>query len=124
MALRSVVSPADLGVNIHYRDSSVTHPRVRAAQDWLTIELKERMSQHGIYKLPKPARVELYFHFPTRGYDLDGPVKRTIDAIETAAKAQDIDWNDNWVTELFVRKRYGHLPDKPMSIIIMEVDDE
>jgi Holliday junction resolvase RusA-like endonuclease len=54
--------------------------------------------------------VTLIFTFVTGRFDIDGPIKRTLDAIEKAIKAKGYDWNDLRVVKLNVRKMVGESP--------------
>lgn len=57
---------------------------------------------------PYETRVKLVFWFPTRASDIDGPIKRALDAVEQGIKDAGCDWNDNRITSLVVYKEIGH----------------
>jgi hypothetical protein len=101
------VDPGDLGVNLRFKGSQVIHPKARAAQAKLVKEIQKHIQgrEQG-YDVPEGAcYLSLVFYFSSRRFDVDGPVKRTMDALEKALKGLTYEWNDRRVGVLRVEKQ-------------------
>lgn len=102
--LNSDVDPRDLAVNVRFRGKAVTHPRARAAQEQLVAEIKQAIQAEEAYDPCEDCGVVAKFMLPNRRSDHDGPLKRTLDAIEQAHKALGYTWNDNRVSKTIVER--------------------
>lgn len=92
------VKPEDLSRNIQYRNSGVLPPRPRKAMARVS-ELVERAAREQEYIPGRKVAIFLSFPFGSKRSDVDGPIKRTIDAIEKGLRAAgpDESWNDRSV---------------------------
>ncbi len=50
------------------------------------------------------------FSFSSKRFDVDGPVKRTMDAVEKALKEMGFDWNDRRVVAVRADKDVSNPP--------------
>lgn len=118
------LDPRDLAINLRFKGKTVVHPRNKAAQgkirdavsDWIEKDW-EKWGEDMRWQPPKPAKMLLQFTFPTAANDVDGPVKRTMDAVERGIKQMGLTWNDNQVVDLRVLKYKG---EPRMSILLMD----
>ena len=120
--IQTQIDPRNLQANKRYKHSHVLPTQVRQAMKRL-----ERMAQDQLSEsswLPTPTTryaVRLSVTFPTANSDIDGPVKRTIDAVfRGMRKAVDmVEVNDLRVVDLHVTKSTG---EPGLHIIIFEVN--
>jgi Holliday junction resolvase RusA-like endonuclease len=98
------VDPRDLAINRRFKGKPVIHPRVREAMDEVVIHTKQAIQGEVDYIPCKDCGVRIIFGFPSRRSDIDGPLKRFLDAIQEAHKALDLDWNDNRISKLVVER--------------------
>ena len=96
------VDPRDLAINLRFKGKPVIHPRVRAAMDEVVVHTKQAIQDEVDYTPCKDCVVRIIFRFPSRRSDIDGPLKRFLDAIQEAHKALGLDWNDNRISKLVV----------------------
>jgi Holliday junction resolvase RusA-like endonuclease len=99
------VDPGELSVNLKFRGSPVLHPRVRKAKDDLILQIKntiQLMSEE--YQPCSACKVYIRYSFTNSRFDVDGPLKRTIDAIQEALNAVGYEWNDKRIEDLRVIK--------------------
>jgi Holliday junction resolvase RusA-like endonuclease len=108
LSIQSATNPGDLGVNLRFKEKQVIHPRARAAQDALITEIKASIPDS--YKPCSNCAVEVAFTFTSNRFDIDGPIKRTLDAIQKALKAKGYIWSDARVTKMVVSK---YVDDEP-----------
>lgn len=99
------VKPEDLSRNIQYRNSGVLPPRPRAAMKRVA-ELVERAVSRSNYHPGREVVVSLEFPFTSSRSDVDGPIKRTIDAVQQGVRAAypDEKWDDKAVTQVLAKK--------------------
>ena len=102
LEVRSFADPRDLGVNIRFRGNQVKHPRARAAQELLTADI---VRENPRWEPCDVCRVRIVFVYPDNRSDIDGPIKRTLDAVEAAVKEMGHKWHDGRVHGLEVYKR-------------------
>jgi Holliday junction resolvase RusA-like endonuclease len=106
VVIESGVDPKDLRVNHRYRDVRKLPPLIANAMKQLTKDAERAGKATGV-EIPKDRRVRLkvsiWFTFNDMRADVDGPSKRTLDAI-----AAGLEFNDNRVDELtLVRSSVG-----------------
>lgn len=98
VTISSAVDPKDLRVNHRYRDVRKLPPLIANAMKKLTEDAQRAGVSHGV-AIPKTPKVRLgvsiWFTFNDMKADVDGPSKRTLDAI-----AAGLEFNDNRVDEL------------------------
>lgn len=98
VTIRSTVDPRDLRVNHRYRDVRKLPPLIANAMKKLTEDAQNAGKATG-FEFPKDRkvrlRVSIWFTFDSMRPDVDGPSKRTLDAI-----AAGLEFNDNRVDEL------------------------
>lgn len=114
----SKVDPGDMGVNLRFRGNQVIHPRAREARDTLVRDIVHA-ADGQLIDLGKDTWVSMSFTFRTRRFDIDGPIKRTLDALQLAMKQEvgyDDGWNDNRVTAIYVTKEWDR--DNPGITIV------
>lgn len=112
------VRPEDLSRNIQYRNSGVLPPRPRAAMARIT-ELVTRAVHEQAYEPGEKVAAYLSFPFSSRRSDVDGPIKRTIDAVQAGIRAARPDdrpaWNDRNVETV----QASRVPkDQPLKIAL------
>lgn len=99
----SSVDPRDLRINKKFRNNPHLPPGVSRAQDNLILDIKQAIPDDY-----DPCQVDcgatLTFVFPDKRTDIDGPIKRTLDAIEKAIKAKGYKWHDGKIDHLAVRR--------------------
>lgn len=108
LSVVSSVNPADLAINLRFKEKQVIHPRVRAAQDWLITDIK--LAVPDSYETCNPCTSEITFVFTSNRFDIDGPLKRTLDAIQKALKAKGYTWSDARISQLTVYKDVDEEP--------------
>ena len=106
-SLDTDLDPRGLAINLRFRNKQIIHPRVRAAQDALITLIKQAIQKGGEYEPCRDCAVELVYTFPTTASDIDGPIKRTLDAIQMAHKSLGHTWHDNRISHLNVVKTKG-----------------
>jgi Holliday junction resolvase RusA-like endonuclease len=105
----SQTDPANLAINIKHRDSSHLPASVKKAQNDLVIEIKAHLIEQDAEWVDDPDKiykVKMEFGFKNIRSDIDGPVKRVLDAIQMALVARGHKWDDAMVYDLIVSK-YG-----------------
>ncbi len=111
LGLRAMVDPGDLGVNIRFKRSQTIHPRAKAAQRALVDAIKKEISGRPYgYEPCSRCYLSLMFTFTSNRFDVDGPVKRTMDAVEMALKELGHAWNDRKVVQVNASKQVGPEP--------------
>ncbi len=110
--------PRDLALNLRFKGKPVTHPRVREAMDEVVVLTKQAILDELDYIPCKDCGVSLKFVVPSRRSDIDGPLKRFLDAVQAAHKALGLDWNDNRISKLMVERVIFDAPG-----IIMHMDE-
>lgn len=108
--IQEAIDPRLLQVNRRLKGGHWIKPETKAAMDQLSLLAAQQVS--GRTWIPtKMSRfvVSLEFTFPTSNSDIDGPIKRTIDAVFTGMrKVVDLPHvNDSRITSLWVRKFVG-----------------
>jgi hypothetical protein len=122
VAIVSAVDPRDLQANRRFKNSHVLPTPVRKAMTHL-----EQLSYTQVATTRwKPTRstryaVDLTFTFPTANSDIDGPIKRTIDAVFRGMRraCDHPSVNDARVVELHVTKRTGT---PGLTCLVREID--
>jgi Holliday junction resolvase RusA-like endonuclease len=111
LVVRSEVDPGDLGVNIRFRGRQALHPRSRAAMKKLMEDVTKAIeSTEGFQPCAVDCSLSIWFTFRNRRFDIDGPIKRTMDSLERAIKAAGYTWNDLRVDHLLVEKQTDPKP--------------
>lgn len=108
LSVTSSINPADLAINIRFKEKQIIHPRVRAAQDGLITDIK--LAVPDSYETCNPCTAEVTFVFTSNRFDIDGPIKRTLDAIQKALKAKGYIWSDSRIHQLTIYKEVDELP--------------
>jgi Holliday junction resolvase RusA-like endonuclease len=120
----SEIDPASLAVNKKHLIASHLPPEVKQAQDDLIVEMKASLIDHeskenmtwldgmtgSIYE------VRMDFGFKSDNSDIDGPIKRVLDALEKALVARGYHWKDRMVYGLIVDKYITRKPN--MTIVV------
>jgi Holliday junction resolvase RusA-like endonuclease len=120
----SDINPASLAVNKKHLIASHLPPEVKQAQDDLIVEMKASLINHegrenmtwldgttgSIYE------VRMDFGFKSDNSDIDGPIKRVLDALEKALVARGYHWKDRMVYSLIVDKYITRKPN--MTIVV------
>lgn len=100
----SNVDPRELQINRRFKKSQFIHPRARAAQRQLADDIRAAIAPDY-----QPCRddcaVHLILHYPDRRSDIDGPIKRVLDALEMAVKEAGYAWHDGRIDHLRVSRR-------------------
>jgi hypothetical protein len=130
MALRTIlelelaVDPRELQVNRRYRDNHALTPEVRAAMQTIQGQVFDAVHEQPDFRLAGTYELALRFSFLTMASDIDGPVKRTIDAIalgiNMALTYRGRVFNDNEICVLHVSKSLG----KPGMSLTLRGDEE
>jgi hypothetical protein len=107
--LLAKVDPGELGVNIRFKRSQAIHPRAKKAQRALVEAIKKEIEGRP-YEPCSRCYLSLVFTFANNRFDVDGPVKRTMDAVEMALKELGHKWNDRKVVEVRMAKQVGPEP--------------
>lgn len=109
--LMAKVDPGKLGVNLRFRNSQTIHPEARKAQRALADAIKKEITERPYdYEPCQRCYLSLVFTFGSNRFDVDGPVKRTMDAVEMALKELGHAWNDRKVVEVRMSKQTGPEP--------------
>jgi hypothetical protein len=117
------VRPEDLSRNIQYRNSGVLPPRPRAAMKRIEELVEKAVEDHG-YQPGTKVAIYLSFPFSSRRSDVDGPIKRTIDAVQAGIRAARPDdrpaWNDRYVETV----QASRVPkDQPLKITLYNLPE-
>lgn len=128
--VRSGVDPASLSVNKKHLLASHLPKDVKQAQDDLITEIKSALitadsgpewdngwmdgEDGSIF------HVTLEFGFRSDNSDIDGPIKRVLDALEKALVARGYVWNDRMVWDLTVSKYISKDPSIMVKVEKME----
>lgn len=105
--VESLVDPRILGVNNRYRTNAVTPKDVRAEQLQLALDVSGAVRDQGFVP-GKCHRAFLVFTVPNRRSDLDGPIKRVLDAIQDGIRMAGYrDFNDNSFEDIHIYRKKG-----------------
>lgn len=132
--VHSEVNPASLAVNIKNLTNDHLPPSVKQAQEDLIYEIKKHLilqegdgTKNGGGLLDwldgedvKIFKVKLEFGFLSDRSDLDGPIKRVLDALQRAITARGYHWNDHMVYDLQVLKYLTKHPAIQITVEKME----
>lgn len=118
IAVEVDINPADLAVNIRYKNRQYLPKRVKDAQQEVKDAVARAIEWRGYYDPPMRCTVVLDYFFARRNSDIDGPVKRTLDAIQMAFEQHDVAWNDSQVRELIVHKWTAGEAERSPGIVI------
>lgn len=110
LTVHSAVNPGDLGVNLRFKGKQVIHPRARKAQDALIADVKKEVEKFGDAFNLEYGSASVHFTFTSSRFDIDGPLKRTLDAVERGIKAAGHAWNDSRLKEVYITKKVGDTP--------------
>lgn len=122
--MTSQIDPASLAVNKKHLIASHLPPEVKKAQDDLILEIKSALIEYekkvdsswldgtngNIYE------VFMEFGFKSDNSDLDGPIKRVLDALQKALVAREYHWNDRMVYDLHVSKYLSRSPNMTLKV--------
>lgn len=109
LTVHSDVNPGDLGVNLRFRGKQVIHPRARKAQNELIEDVKKAVERVPSFN-PEYGIAGVIFTFTSNRFDIDGPLKRTLDSLERGIKAAGYQWNDSRLKEVYIEKKVGETP--------------
>jgi Holliday junction resolvase RusA-like endonuclease len=120
----SEIDPASLAVNKKHLIASYLPPEVKQAQDDLITEMKSALISHEERadmswlngEQGELFEVRMEFGFKSDRSDIDGPIKRVLDALQKALTARGYYWNDNMVYGLIVDK---YLTKKPNMTVVV-----
>jgi Holliday junction resolvase RusA-like endonuclease len=115
LTVHSNVNPGDLGVNLRFKGKQVIHPRARAAQNALIEDVKQAVEKIPEFN-PEYGIAGVLFVFTSKRFDIDGPLKRTLDALERGIKAAGYNWNDSRIKEVYITKEVGETPMLSISL--------
>lgn len=80
--MASDVNPLDLRVNIRYKGTQFVPKEVKEAVKALHDDTIRAIFAQKWQPFKGPATVRLWFNFPGPRGDIDGPIKRTLDALQ------------------------------------------
>jgi len=124
------VDPASLAVNIKNLSNDHLPTSVKQAQGDLIYEIKKHLIPQEGEKGDdldwlngadgKIFRVKMEFGFLSDRSDIDGPIKRVLDALQKAIVARGYHWNDAMVYDLWVLKYLTRHPSTHITVEEME----
>lgn len=114
VSIQTEIDPRTLQVNRRFHKSHALPPDVRKSMLQLAEKAHHIMTSQmpfetGTFNKKTRFSCRLTFTFPTLGSDIDGPVKRTIDATFRGMREalDDPNINDTRIVELWITKRVG-----------------
>lgn len=119
--VNSDIDPRELAINLRFKGKQILHPRVRAAQNALILEIKQAIQEERDYTPCERCGVNMVFSNPTRRSDVDGPIKRTLDSIEKAHKALGYQWHDGKIDKVIASRSLGFTG---MIVTMVDLDEE
>jgi Holliday junction resolvase RusA-like endonuclease len=124
----SDTDPASLAVNKKHLIASRLPADVKKAQDDLVLEMKAQLITYEAMKEVdwlngddgSIYEVFMEFGFKSDQSDIDGPVKRVLDALQKALVARGYHWNDRMVYDLRVSKYLSTRPNITVKLERMQ----
>jgi hypothetical protein len=122
MLVISSVDPGDLRINLRYTSNKTLPKVVKDAKANLAADVFEKArSYNPPYDPPTKAIVNLTFTFSSLAFDLDGPLKHTLDALQDGLRmAGHPTWNDRYIWEITLYREIGepgiiiHMAESPL----------
>lgn len=104
LTVRSAVNPLDIRINTRYKSSQFVPEPVKAAVRLIIADVEDAVRSQGwVPPRTRPVKVTVLFTFPTLAGDIDGPIKRCLDALAKGIKnAADPSFDDKYIHELHV----------------------